>query len=414
VLLKTHTVNTTDESLILLGHFFVVNTGIIVLETTFRQGNVQQSGLLIPNNNMKIIILAIFLSLNATCLVSAGRDFYKILNVPRNANLNQIKKAYRKLAKEFHPDRNKDDPSAQEKFQDLGAAYEVLSDEDKRKTYDRGGEEALKRDGGFGGGSDPFSSFFGDFGFGFGFGDNGGSQRGERETPKGNDVIMDLVVTLEELYSGNFVEVVRSKGVYKPGKGTRKCNCRQEMVTRQLGPGRFQMLQQSVCDECPNVQLTQEERVLEIEIEQGMKDGQEQRFVAEGEPHIDGEPGDLRVRIKTKPHKVFERRGDDLYTNVTIPLLDALTGFEMNIRHLDNHQVNVKREKVTWPGARMRKPGEGMPNYENNNLRGTLFITFDVEFPKGELNEEQKESLKKLFETTSTMERKAYNGLRGY
>lgn len=93
---------------------------------------------------------------------------------------------------------------------------------------------------------------------------------------------MDLWVTLEELYSGNFVEVVRNKAIYKPSKGTRKCNCRQEMVTRQLGPGRFQMMQQSVCDECPNVELVNEEKVLEIEIEPGMSDGQEQKFVAEG------------------------------------------------------------------------------------------------------------------------------------
>ena len=91
------------------------------------------------------------------------RDFYKILGVSRNANTNQIKKAYRKLAKEHHPDRNPDDPNANEKFQDLGAAYEALSDPDKRKLYDRGGEEALQKEGGMGGG-DPFSSFFGDFG----------------------------------------------------------------------------------------------------------------------------------------------------------------------------------------------------------------------------------------------------------
>lgn len=93
---------------------------------------------------------------------------------------------------------------------------------------------------------------------------------------------MDLFVSLEELYSGNFVELVRNKVVYRPASGTRKCNCRQEMVTRQLGPGRFQMLQQQVCDECPNVKLVNEEKTLEVEIEAGMEDGQEQRFVAEG------------------------------------------------------------------------------------------------------------------------------------
>jgi len=339
--------------------------------------------------------------------VLAGRDFYSILGVPRSANLNQVKKAYRSLAKDLHPDKNQDDPKAQEKFQDLAAAYEVLSDPEKRKTYDKYGEEGLKNHDM--GGSDPFSSFFGDFGF-FGFG-GGGGQR-EREAPRGADVVMDMWVTLEELYTGNFVEIVRNKPAYKQTEGTRKCNCRQEMVTRQLGPGRFQMLQQQVCDECPAVEVVNEERTLEVEIEPGMRDGQEQKFVAEGEPHVDGEPGDLRVKIRTLPHTVFERRGDDLYTNVTITLNDALTGFEMDINHLDGHKVHIVRDKITWPGARMRKPGEGMPNHENNNQRGTLFITFDVEFPKGELTEEEKETIRKIFKEES--KQKAYNGLRGF
>lgn len=103
-------------------------------------------------------------------------------------------------------------------------------------------------------------------------------------------------------------------------KGTRKCNCRQEMVTRNLGPGRFQMMQQTVCDECPNVKLVNEERTLEMEVEAGMVDAQETKFTAEGEPHLDGDPGDLILKIKTLPHPVFERKGDDLYTNVTLSL----------------------------------------------------------------------------------------------
>ena len=134
-----------------------------------------------------------------------------------------------------------------------------------------------------------------------------------------------------------------------------------------------------------------EERTLEFEVEPGMEDGQEHRFVAEGEPHIDGEPGNLRLRIKTLPHPRFERRGDDLYTNITISLQDALTGFNISIDHLDGHQVQITREKVTWPGARIRKKGEGMPNYHNNNLFGILYVTFDVDFPKQELSEEDKE-----------------------
>lgn len=144
------------------------------------------------------ILLNLFLFVGLT---AAGRDFYAILGVKKSANLNEIKKAYRKQAKELHPDKNKDDPDASTKFQDLGAAYEVLSDEDKRKTYDRCGEDCLKKDGMMDN-SYPFASFFGDFGFNFG---NEGGQN--HDTPKGANIVMDLYVTLEELYSGNFVEV---------------------------------------------------------------------------------------------------------------------------------------------------------------------------------------------------------------
>ncbi|GAB0098545.1 dnaJ homolog subfamily B member 11 [Sergentomyia squamirostris] len=348
------------------------------------------------------------LSINLICFIAltvAGRDFYSILEVKRSASTNEIKKAYRKLAAKLHPDKNKDDPSASEKFTDLGAAYEVLSDPEKRKTYDRCGEECLKKDGMMDN-SDPFSSFFGDFGFHFG--NEGGG--GHHDVPRGANIVVDLYVTLEELYTGNFVEITRNKPVLKPASGTRKCNCRQEMVTRSLGPGRFQMMQQTVCDECPNVKLVNEERTLEVEVEAGMKDGQETKFIAEGEPHMDGEPGDLILRITTQPHEKFERRDDDLYTNVTISLQDALTGFELEIEHLDGHKVQVAREKVTWPGARIRKKGEGMPNYENNNLHGTLYITFDVDFPKQEFTDEEKEDIRRLLNQASN--NRVYNGLR--
>lgn len=353
---------------------------------------------------MRAVYLAIVIQV-LLCAVStlAGRDFYRILNVKKSATTNEIKKAYRKLAKELHPDKNKDDPDASSKFQDLGAAYEVLSDADKRKTYDRCGEECLKKDGMMEN-SDPFANFFGDFGFHFGNGDSH-----QHDTPRGANIVMKMYVSLEELYSGNFVEIVRNKPVLKPASGTRKCNCRQEMVTRNMGPGRFQMMQQTICDECPNVKLVNEERTLEIEVEPGMVDGQETRFVAEGEPHLDGEPGDLIVAIQQTPHDRFQRKGDDLYTNVTISLQDALVGFSLDIPHLDGHMVSVTREKVTWPGARIRKKGEGMPNYENNNLHGNLYITFDVDFPKKDLEESDKEAIKKILDQSSI--NKIYNGL---
>lgn len=148
--------------------------------------------------NTACVCLIYFMS--ALVVSLAGRDFYQILGVSRAATTNDIKKAYRKLAKALHPDKNKDDADASQKFQDLGAAYEALSDPEKRKLYDRCGEECLKKDGMMDN-SDPFASFFGDFGFHF------GNEPQHHETPRGADVVMELEVTLEELYNGNFIEV---------------------------------------------------------------------------------------------------------------------------------------------------------------------------------------------------------------
>lgn len=353
---------------------------------------------MLPNLKYIVVIYLLVVVVN----VFGGRDFYQILGVSRSASTNEIKKAYRNLAKALHPDMNQDDPDASQKFQDLGAAYEVLSDSEKRELYNRCGEDCLKRDGMMNN-ADPFASFFGDFGFHF-----GGEQQ-NHETPRGADIVMILHVSLEELYNGNFIEITRNKPVIKPTSGVRKCNCRQEMVTRNLGPGRFQMMQQTVCDECPNVKLVTEERVLEVEVEVGAADNYKTKIRGEGEPHLDGDPGDLIIKFETESHPVFTRKADDLYTNVTISLQDALTGFQLEIKHLDGHKVSVTRDKVTWPGARIRKKGEGMPNFENNNLHGTLYITFDIEFPKQDFTETEKEELRKLLKQKSV--NKVYNGL---
>lgn len=384
--------------------------------------------------NLKYLILTLIYIILTFIVISclAGRDFYKILGVSKDAKEYEIKSKFRKLAIKLHPDKNIGDKDANKNFQDLREAFEVLSDPKKRKLYDEGGEERLKKMGGGSqaGGMDPFESFFGDF---FGFGGGGGGNE-NKETPRGADVLVDLWVSYEELYVGQFVELERVKPVYQPAKGTRKCNCRQEMITRQLGPGRFQMMQQNVCDECPNMKLTTQEKILEVEVEQGMKEGSEQKFHGEGEPHIDGDPGDLKVKIRTLPHPVFERRGDDLFTNATVSLADALTGFSITLKHLDGHLVKISREKITWPGAKVRKSGEGMPNYENNQSKGALFITFDVDFPKGEMSAEDKEAIRVILNKYKTLSDdslqdvssnevgsektsdsfKFYNGLRGY
>ncbi|CAF1032855.1 unnamed protein product [Rotaria magnacalcarata] len=354
--------------------------------------------------NSIIYLLVLFLLICIVDVISAGRDFYKILNLPKTATLNQVKKAYRKLAKELHPDKNKDDPKAQERFQDLGAAYEALSDPDKRKVYDKHGEDGLKRQGGENSFHDPFSSFFGDF---FPFG--GSRDDGHHQVPRGGDLVLDLYVTLEEVYNGNFVEVVRAKPVPKQTAGSRKCNCRMEMRTTQMGPGRFQMMQEQVCDECPNIKFVTEEKVLEIEVEAGVADGYEIPFTAEGEPHMEGEPGDLKFIIRIQKHPRFERKKNDLYTNLTITLQDALNGFDVSFPHLDGHDVIVKREKITWPGARIKKKGEGLPQHDQNNIIGDLYVTIDVDFPKGAFDNEQREAVKTLLQQES--KHRLYNGL---
>ena len=308
-------------------------------------------------------LFALLLSSISNLIFAADRDFYKILGVPKSATTKQIKSAYRKLAKELHPDKNKGDPTAESKFQDLGAAYEVLSDKEKREIYNKHGEEGLKEGGQGGGGGDPFADFFGG-GFGGGFGDFfgfGGGRQQQRGKPKGESIDMPIDITLEEVYNGEFIEIVRYKPVAKPAKGTRKCNCREEMKTIQLGPGRFQMVPKKVCDECPNVEFKLEERQLEMEVEVGTEHGfDETKFYGEGEPEIDGDYGDLKFIYNIMPHKTFERRGNDLYTNMTISLPEALVGFQTTFTQLDGRKLSVKRDEVTWPGMKMRVKNEGI------------------------------------------------------
>ncbi|CEF65124.1 DnaJ homolog subfamily B member 11 [Strongyloides ratti] len=357
----------------------------------------------------KILTIIIFLLI---IIVDCGRDFYKILNVPRNANQNQIKKAYRKLAKELHPDRNQNDNQANEKFQDLGAAYEVLSDKKKRAIYDRHGEEGLKEmQGDSGGGFNPFKDFFGsgspfkDF-----FGDGFSEEETEEVIHKGSDLNIDLWITLEEAYNGKILDIQRVKSYYKETSGTRKCNCRLEMRTKNMGGGAFQMFQVQVCDNCPNKEIVHEDIEYNIEIEKGVDEGHEILKHGEGEPHIDGESGDLVLRIKLEKHPIFERRGDNLYTNLTISLEQSLIGFQKEIVHMDGHKLEITRQQVTPPNSKIRKKGEGMPNISDNTKKGDLIVTIDVEFPKISLSTSEKEEISKILKQPS-YDNKIYNGL---
>ncbi|XP_026446207.1 dnaJ protein ERDJ3B-like [Papaver somniferum] len=343
------------------------------------------------NQSWKFLLLVCVLS-SLTLSVLAGKSYYDILQIAKGSTEDQIKRAYRKLALKYHPDKNQGNEEANKKFAEINNAYEVLSDRDKRNIYDRYGEEGLKQHaaqggGGRGGGmnmQDIFSSFFG-----------GGEPEEEDKVVKGDDVIVDLDASLEDLYMGGTLKVWREKNVLKPAPGKRRCNCRNEVYHRQIGPGMFQQMTEQVCEQCPNVKYEREGYFITVDIEKGMQDGQEVSFYEDGEPIIDGEAGDLKFKIRTAPHDIFKREGNDLHTTVSITLVQALVGFEKNIKHLDEHLVEIGSKKITKPKEVRKFKGEGMPLHISSK-KGDLYVTFEVVFPSS-LTEDQKTKIKEVF-----------------
>eukprot|EP00038_Savillea_parva_P017334 m.19896 g.19896 ORF g.19896 m.19896 type:complete len:379 (+) comp3733_c0_seq1:58-1194(+) len=341
-------------------------------------------------------------------------DYYDVLGVKRDASGPAIRKAYRKLAKTYHPDRNKNDPNAEKMFQAIAEAYEVLSNDDKRQTYDQHGKEGLKEQQ-QGGGHHPG---------GFGFFDQffGGGRRGNQQK-KGATLYLDLEVSLRDLYLGTTIEVESSKQVVCPscrGSGARspddvkKCPaCKGKgfkVVTHQLGPGFVQQVQQpcnkckstgkvvkAKCRTCGGHKVVHGTDDLVIEVEAGMDNGHEIVFPRAGDQSkdIDTTPGDIVYRITTTPHPRFSRRGDDLYMTLPITLSEAIGGFAKKFKHLDGHEVTVKRTKVTQPNFVLKVAEEGMPQHNFPSVKGDLYVEFTVIIPT-KLSAEQKKSIKEL------------------
>eukprot|EP00798_Chlamydomonas_sp_ICE-L_P007528 gene7528-677_t len=340
----------------------------------------------------KLVFSLVFLLLVQVSLVW-GRDFYDVLSLPRSATDAQIKRAYRKLALQYHPDKvagtEVEKEAAAKKFSEIGHAYEVLSDNEKRKIYDQHGEEGLKQNeqggGGGGGGQDIFSFFF------------GGQRGGEEVTPKGHDVFVELPVTLRDLYLGKELRITRDKNVVKSAPGTRQCKCKNKVKTKQIAPGMYQQYHVQECEKCPNVKLEREQETLTVHVEPGMQDGEHINFFEEGEPLIDGETGDLKFILRTQPSDKWERRGNDLLINETISLVDALVGFSRDVEHLDGHLVTLATEGITKPGLWRQYRGEGMPVLDTN-ARGDLWVQFTIDFPKTQLSAEQKKAVQELFQ----------------
>jgi len=353
-----------------------------------------------------VTLVRLLLGALALALAHAS-DYYAALGVSRGASESQIKRAYRKLALRYHPDKNPNDASAKKKFTDISAAYEVLSDKEKRSIYDRYGEEGVARHeqgggrGGGGGAQDIFSQFFGG-GFG-GFGGFGHGEPEEPETPKAPTIKVDLVMSVEETYLGARVPVRREKMVTKAARGTRKCNCRQKLVTRQVGPGMYQQYSEETCEDCPNVKLVRERADLNVEVDPGMPVGHEILFFEEGDAMIDGDPGDLVFVVKTRDdekNRIKRVGASDLHMTYEITLIEALNGFSKIFKHYDGHEVKIERDGVTVPFDKMTLRGEGLPKHNQFKKFGDLFITFQVQFPDS-LNKAQRDAVAKTFAKTT-------------
>jgi molecular chaperone DnaJ len=315
----------------------------------------------------------------------AGKDYYQILGVSRNASEKEIKQAYRRLARKHHPDLNPNDKSAEAKFKEINAAYEVLSNPEKRKKYDQfgeqweyaeqfaksGGQERVRWDFGKGGTTfeygdlsgfgDMFSSLFGDSGRGF---RTRGPQRGQNiESP--------IEVTLEEAYHGS-TRVIQLQT--------------EEPCTACGGTGR---VGNRVCTICNGAGGKVNPKRLEVKIPAGVRDGSRIRIAGEGGPgRAGGNKGDIYLVAKILPHKLFERKGDDLYTEVSVPLATAMLGGEVKLPTL-NGSLSLKIPPETQNGKVFRMAGKGMPQLGNNKY-GNMFAKVKVVLPTNLTEEERK------------------------
>ena len=351
------------------------------------------------------------------------RDYYEILGVSRNASADEIKKAYRKLAVKYHPDKNPGDHTAEDKFKELGEAYEALSDEDKRAAYDRYGHAAFTGGGRPGGGfHDPMDLFSQVFGGGFGGGFEeffGGSTRRKGSgKQRGSDLRYDLEISLEEAARGveKELEIERyvpcdacaAKGT-KGSSGVRPCTTcgGRGVVARQAGI----FIQQSTCPECRGAGETiadpcgtcrgegrvQRESRIKLRIPAGVDTGTRLRSSGNGDAGVrGGGAGDLYVFLHVRDHDVFERHDADLFCEVPLPFSVAALGGELKVPSLDGLS-SIKIPAGTQGGTIFRLRDKGMPNL-NSSRRGDLNVRVQVEVPT-RLNSTQQEKLRAFSES---------------
>jgi molecular chaperone DnaJ len=347
------------------------------------------------------------------------RDYYEVLGVGRDAGEQDIKGAYRKLALRYHPDRNPDDPTAEEKFKEASEAYSVLSDAQKRAAYDRYGHAGLQGVGAGGFSPDAFADFsdiLGDF---FGFGDLfGGGGRRRSRAQRGEDVRYDLEIAFEEAVFGLAAEIQvprtepcdRCRGAgSEPGSGPTTCpTChgRGEVLYQQSflsirrtcsSCGGSGQIIRNPCGQCRGQGYRQVQRKLKINIPPGVDDGTRLRLASEGQPGGNGgPPGDLYVFLKVKEHPFFERHEQDLHCSIPLNLAQAALGCEIEVPTLEE-PYKLKIPEGTQNGAEFKVRHKGVPVL-NGSGRGDLRIHIDVRIP-ARLTREQRKLLEQLRDT---------------